>query len=268
MVRKLFVRMAMVVGAVTWLALPAAAQSHGVMCQAPVAQGAVVKPIAGVASTTSRRDGNVTFTIRLLAGESTLRAEATGITFLKRLTADRVHVRIDVPGDSFELEAGATGAARVTRNGKSLTLQMTANGEAAKAERFAAGSKALAGFDALAAALESSTRPEAQSVLTSFALVHAVRGSGAPARALAKAANARQSVGAVRASVKSGEEMQDHCWNKYVNSVNQYSYEFDQCYRDYGWIPGMNAACAFEFSIKAELAWFAVISCAGGFPLP
>lgn len=67
-----------------------------------------------------------------------------------------MQIRIEVPGDSFELDARPSGTARLTRNGKSLDLRMTASdGEVAKAQRFAAGSKALAGFESLAAALES-----------------------------------------------------------------------------------------------------------------
>ncbi len=268
MVRRLLVGSVMAVGAFMWMASPVAAQPHGGTCEAPAAQGAVVKPNEAPRVTTSRKDGDVTFTVGVLPGESTLRAEGKGITFLKRLTADRVHVRIDVPGDSFALEAGPTGAARLTRNGKTLKLQMTAAGdEVAKAQRFAAGSKALAGFESLAAALESSARPEAESVLTSFALLHAIRGNVTPARALAKAVEARQTANAKRASWANREEMPYECWINYAVTVAQYLAEYSECYLNWGWIPGMQAVCTFEWTIRAELAWFWLIGCSGGMPV-
>ncbi len=267
MVRRLLVGMVVAVGVLTWMPELVAAEPLWAKCEAPGVKGAGVSPFAAAASSTSRKDGDVTFTIGVLPGESTLRAEGKGITFFKRLTADRVHVRIDVPGDWFALDAGTTGTARLTRNGKSMTLSMTAaREEVAKAQQFAAGSKALAGFESLASALDSSTRPEAQSVLTSFALLHAVRGSVAPARELARTVQAMHAGNARRASWKTGEEMPYACWIDYATTVSLYTAEYSQCYLDYGWIPGLQAVCTFEWVVRVELAWFWLIGCSGGFP--
>jgi len=217
-------------------------------------------------STTSRIDSGVKFTVGVVAGEATLRAEGKGVTLSKRLTADRVHVRIDVPGDVFEVDAQANGTARLTRNGKRLDLQMSAPDAGAKAQRFAAGSRALAGFEALAASLEASTAPEAQSVLTSFALIHAVRGSVAPVRSLAQTVKQTHAVNA-RWAAWGGEQRPQVCWVEYGISMNQALNDLNSCYLNYGWIPGMAGVCAFEWSVRAELSWFWLLSCSGGIPL-
>ena len=246
---------------------PVWADPVGVMCQAFPAKGVPPRPLVAIPTSTSR-DGDVTFTIGGLPGESTLRADAKGMSFFKRITADRVQVRIEVPGDSFELEAGTAGMARLKRNGKSTLLSMTATKwEVAKAQQFAAGSKALAAFESLATALESSSRPEAQSVLTSFALLHAVRGNVTPARDLAKAVQARQAANAKRAAWSGREEMPYDCWLSYAVTVGEYLVEYAECNLDYGWIPGMVAVCTFEWTVKVELAWFWLIGCSGGFPV-
>lgn len=266
MVRRLVSGMMVAGCVVTGMATPAAADPNYAMCQASPAKVAGVS-YSGPARSDSVKDGDVTFTVGVRPGESTLRAEGKGISFLKRLTADRVVVRIDVPGDWFELDASPAGAARLTRNGKSIKLHLTATGDdVAKAQKFAAGSKALAGLESLAATLESSTRPEAQSVLTSFALLHVVRGSLAPARSVAKTIQAQQAKNFTRAAWDV-EEQPLHCWMQYAIEMNEALHVLDQCYQSYGWLPGMATVCGFEWVIKAELAWFWLIACSGGMPI-
>jgi hypothetical protein len=255
MVRRLLVGM-ITIGMLAWPAL-ASADSAAAACSAPVAT-----PLSS-----SHQDGDVLFKLGSSPKGSTLQAKGKGITFSKRLTAEGVRVQIDVPGDSVALEAAPNGTARLFRNGKTLRVRMTTAGDdTERVHRFLAGSKALLAFESLSLALEASTRPEAQSVLTSFALVHAVRGSGAPARVLANVVKTRQAARMLRASSRIGEEGPEQCWTEYSMTMNTYLTEFDTCYRNYGWVPGMNAVCAFEFVVKAELAWFWVIGCSGGVP--
>jgi hypothetical protein len=43
--------------------------------------------------------------------------------------------------------------------------------------------------------------------------------------------------------------------------------EFNSCLDSYWWIPGWTSACALQFTLQAELAWFWLISCSGGMPV-
>jgi hypothetical protein len=250
MARKVLVGIAMVMAVVAWEGRPAAAQNEG--------SGKMVAP---------ERQGAVRFTSGSVQGEPTLMAEAHGVRFFKRVGREKVLIRIEVPGDSLEVAADAKGAVRLGRKGRFIQLQMNRdqNGNIARAEKLMAGSAALIGFEAMAAMLALSDRQEARSVMTSYALVHAVRGTSAPARDLMHRLRARTAANMVRASVR--DENPNGCWMDYASTVNTYLSEFSACVTDFGWVPGVSSACAFEFSIKAELAWFWLLGCSGGIPV-
>ena len=117
-------------------------------------------------------------------GEPTLRAEGRGVKFFKRVGRDRVLIRVEVAGDRVEVEANTKGIVRVDRNGKLLRLQIQGQFKTALAriQKLTSGSAALDGLENLAAALEGQNHPEARSVMTSYALLHALRGSAGPSR--------------------------------------------------------------------------------------
>lgn len=210
------------------------------------------------------------FAVAWVNGEPTLRAEGRGVKFFKQVGRDKVTIRVEVPGDRIQLDADASGMLRVGRNGKFLTLQKSAPFEAsvARVQKFTAGSKALDAFEGLATTLERSDRLEAQSVLTSYALLHAVRGSAAPARAMAATLKSPQpSARIVRDMAGAREEGPYACWAEYSATLSQYWVEFNSCTQSYWWIPGWTAACSSQYLLQAELAWFWVLSCSGGVPV-
>jgi len=211
----------------------------------------------------------ITFAVGRLAGDYTLKAEGRGFTFFKRVGPSKVIVRLQVPGDIVEVEADSSGAARLVRNGKDVRFQMRQLDQTrqARLQRLAAGSRAIAAFEAMMATLESNDTPEARSLSTSYALVQAVRGNGDASRTLAIRLKPQAALAATRVSTRATEEIPVACWADYAQAVNGYLHEFSACVLDYGWIPGMSAVCAFEFSVKAELAWFWLIGCSGGFPV-
>ena len=63
------------------------------------------------------------------------------------------------------------------------------------------------------------------------------------------------------------EEVPSACWADYASTVNNYMVEFASCIDSYWWIPGWTSACAFQFSLQSELAFFWLISCSGGMPI-
>lgn len=210
-----------------------------------------------------------TFTSGWVNGEPTLRAEARGVKFFKRVGRERVSIRVEVTGDRVEVEADNKGSVRVGRNGKFLQLSMQDQFGAniAKIQKLTAGSAALAGLEGLAAFLERQDRQEARSVMTSYALLHALRGSAGPSRTMAGAVTPVSSSRVVRAMATTREEGPAACWAEFATTMDQYLVEFNSCTDSYWWIPGWNAACAFQFSLQGELAFFWLISCSGGMPV-
>ena len=210
-----------------------------------------------------------TFTSGWISGEPTLRAEARGVKFFKRVSRERVLIQVEVPGDRIEVEADTKGTVRIGRNGSYLRLQMQDQFQAnvARIQKLTAGSPALDGLEGFAASLEGQDRQEAQSIMTSYALLHALRGSTGPSRSMARAVAPVASGRVVRAMAASREEGPYACWAEFATAMNQYLVEFNSCTTDYWWIPGWNAACAFQFSLQGELAFFWLISCSGGMPV-
>ena len=210
----------------------------------------------------------IKFAVGRIEGDYAMTAQGGGLTFFKRVGPSKVLLRLQVRGDVVEVEASSNGAARFARNGKDIRFHMRDADESRvlKLQRLASGSRALAAFEAMIATTEASQTPESRSLSTSYALVQAVRGSGDAGRSLASRLNAPLS-GARRASAMRSAEEPQACWAEYSATMNTYLTQFSTCVLDYGWIPGMPAVCAFEFSVKAELAWFWVIGCSGGIPV-
>lgn len=228
----------------------------------------IVTPGAWLEAAPGKAADETTFTLGWVGDEPTLRAEGRGVKFFKRVGRDKVAIRVEVPGDVVELEAQISGAVRVGRKGRVLRLQMKDHFEAsiAKVQQLMAGSTALAGLEGLVASIEANDRQEARSVLTSYALLHAVRGSAAPTRSVLTTARPTAGNGFARASL-GREEMPYACWMEYVGTVADYMVEFNSCVDSYWWIPGWPALCAFQFTVQTELAWFWLLSCSGGMPV-
>ena len=178
-------------------------------------------------------------------------------------------IRVEAPGDTVQFETDMSGAATLRRNGKERRLLMsTPDGErAAQARQITTGSQAMSALDTLALSLVPSERPEARSLLTSYALVHAVSGTLAPVPPLSSPAPPlapREGVQLVKAMSREGPEA---CWAEYAYSVERYLTQFETCLQDWWWNPYVKTACTFEWAIKSELAWFWVITCSGGMPV-
>ena len=233
-----------------------------------VAAGDGPEAAAGKPGSAPHARTGLTFTSGWAEGEPTLRAEGRGVRFFKRVGRDRVLIRVEVAGDRVEVEANTKGIVRVDRNGKLLRLQIQGQFKTAltKIQKLTSGSAALEGLENLAAALEGENHQEARSVMTSYALLHALRGSVGPSRSMALAASPAKATGVVQA-MATVEENPSACWADYATTVNQYLVEFNACTDSYWWIPGWNAACAAQFALQGELAFFWLISCSGGMPV-
>jgi len=215
------------------------------------------------------RGADVHFTAGGTPTESTLTAEGLGVRVSKRVGPETVKIRIEVANDAIDLDANAKGAVRMARRGKSVSLNMAVRDAKAiaTARRLTDGSPALKSFGAMIATLESDERNAAKSMLTSWALVNAIRGDDQIALGIARRLAAPPARSMTPVSFTAREEVPIVCWAEYATTVSIYYSEYAQCLIDYAWIPGMAAVCSFEWLVKAELAWFWVIGCSGGVPV-
>ena len=215
------------------------------------------------------RGADVRFTMGGTTKESTLTAEALGVRVSKRVGPETVTIRIEAANDAIDVDATVGGSVRLARRGKSVSLNMAVRDAKAiaTARRLTDGSAALKSFGAMIAALESDQRNAAKSMLTSWALVNAIRGDDQIALGVARRLAAPPAVSMTPVSFTAREEVPIVCWAEYASTVAIYYSEYAQCLIDYAWIPGMAAVCSFEWLVKAELAWFWVIGCSGGVPV-
>ena len=202
-------------------------------------------------------------------GQTILRAEGGGVTFVKRVGKNQIVIHLEAPRDRIDLEMNMDGQVRLVRNGTVLKVSMKDDmaNAMARVQKLTTGSAALARFEALVASVAKDERVEAQSLRISHALIHAVRGNTGPAMAFAVRQAPRSDSGVVRAMSRSAVETPYACWSDYVAIVSQYNVDFNDCISSYWWIPGWTAACGAQFALQGELAFFWLISCSGGMPV-
>ena len=227
----------------------------------------IVTPSAWPEAAAGTKSGDVTFTQGWVNDQPTLRVEGRGVKFFKRVGRDRVSIRVEVAGDVVELEAEVAGKVHLSRQGKSVAFRTgdTFDASIARIQKLTAGSKALDGFEGLVRSIAGSDSPHAPSLRSSHALLSALRGVTVPATLTPATSGAR--VVATRAATTATREGPFACWAEFASTMNQYLYEYSACLEDYWWIPGWTAACAFQFALQGELAWFWLISCSGGMPV-
>ena len=218
------------------------------------------------------RGADVKFTLGGSPMESTVVAEGLGVRVTKRIGPEIVKIRIEVAKDVVDLDANSKGNVRLSRRGRTLTFNAAARDQKAIAEarRMTEGSPALKSFDALITALEGDSRAVAQSMLTTWGLINALRGNDAALMSVAnrfKAAAAGKGPFTPVRFTLDREENPTTCWQEYSYSLFIYYAQYAECLVDYAWIPGMVAVCSFEWAVKAELAWFWVIACSGDIPV-
>lgn len=223
------------------------------------------------ASSAIYRGADVKFTLGASPKESTVVAEGLGVRVTKRIGPEVVKIRIEVAKDAVDLQADAKGQVRLSRQGRAVVLNMSARDQKliAEARRMTEGSSALKSFDALIAALDGDSRAVAQSMLTTWGLVNALRGNDAAVLSVARRFKAPASTGPFTpmSFTREREEDPDACWGQYESTINRYYGDFSACLVDYGWIPMGAQACTFEWLVKSELAWFSLLACDGGLPI-
>lgn len=240
-------------------------------CERCATRAAAGPRLAKLTQTRADESGNVLFTVVAAPGEARLTAEGPAVKFEKVSSEAGIAVRIEAAGDVIEFHTNTMGLFDLKRGGKTKkyrTRELKADHLDA-VQTLVAGSAAMQAFESLANALEESDRPEAISVLTTYALVNVLRGNSAGTRTLVRKLKARteKNLRQVAQRTRGDGGGPDACWDAYEGSVYRLALELDRCMRDNLWNPFMQAACSAEWLIRAELAWTWLIACSGGLPV-
>jgi hypothetical protein len=202
---------------------------------------------------------------------ATLSVSARGVTFEKALGVDVVTVRIAAENDRLELETRASGSITVRRRGVSRTVRVghATPDAAANIIALLRDSGAARGLGRLVLAVESSNRPEAIAVISSFALLRSLQGDIAGNQLLAERLRQSQSSRPFRpvAQTRAGDTVVEECWIEYERTLTRNLDRYNRCLTDYWWAQPVQYACGIEFAMIAELAVFRLISCTGGLPV-
>ncbi len=216
-------------------------------------------------------DCDVTFHASATPDGSQLKASIGGIVLRKQLNRQGLRIHIASAEDVVEIAAGLNGTVTIERQGKVVNVRPDSalSDFETSVKALTNGSSALAGLERMALRLQGSRRPEAMSVLASFALVRALHGDPAGNALLAQQTDPRRGGGLlnVKQQTRAGDATVDACWSEYEGTLYRNHERYNRCLRDYWWNQPVQYACGLEFAMVAELALFRVIACSGGFPI-
>ena|SRR5687767_13674106 len=215
---------------------------------------------------------DVAFSFTTSSDGSQLRATgAGGVVVQKRLNREGLRIDISTSGDAVEIIARVDGTISMSRGEQSVVVRpesVLAEYDA-KVQQLVAGSAAVDGLERMVLALRNNNKPEAMSVMASFALLRSLQGDETGNALLATRSAQRRNQGGLRlAQHQRGDDTTvNDCWDEYERTVDRNYQRYSQCLRDYWWAQPVQYACGLEWAMVAELALFRLISCSGGFPI-
>jgi hypothetical protein len=187
------------------------------------------------------------------------------------MKSNGLFISISAPGDQIDLVAETTGRVTIRRRGNVVAVNpadVLADYQS-KVTALTMDSAAVQGLERMVVALRHSARPEALSVLASFALLRSLHGDDTGNALLAQQGrNAGARIRPVAAQQTRAGDVVTDCWAEYERTLSRNFDRYSTCLREYWWNQPVQYACGLEFAMVGELALFRVISCSGGFPLP
>jgi hypothetical protein len=195
-------------------------------------------------------------------GHVTISARTESLSVTQTLTAAGFDLRVVDGLDTVRITGDAAGHVRVERSGQSMALVMTSAEPAdmARVQTLLADSTALAAFDRLMTTDWSRGRNTAAVFVPAHAIVALLRGHTGPTAGAVRVARSHQ--GPAFTTVAQGPS---GCWQTYERDVVRYTYDLEACIRDASdsWNPLATAWCAYEFNLKASLAFIWLLDCHG-----
>jgi hypothetical protein len=229
------------------------------MAAACLAAGASAASAGPSAAERTLRRGDLTFTSVSHGGESVLAVDAPGVRVEKRATnagtgtilvtagTDRVHVRLS----ATELRVSRGAVERV------LTARSATAADFGAVRALLQGAPAVRAVARLRAAVgDEGPTP----IVSAMAFVSMLAGDAAGMRRVAAQAAPRTG------GIQFARYMAHECWRQYELSVNIFFNEYQACIDENRWNYVMFQACNFTYVVQAEIAWFSLLSCAGGLP--
>jgi hypothetical protein len=203
-------------------------------------------------------------------GSWLIASSGDGATLSKRVSRSGLSINLSAVGDSVDVTAASTGTVTLARRGVVITVEPddVLADHAEGVSRLLEESAAIDGLERMVQTVRFSKRPEAMSVLATFALLRSLQGDTTGNTLLAQATEHRRAASLVPAALqtRSGNTVDD-CWAEYERTLNRNYDRYSRCLRDYWWNQPVQYACGLEFAMVAELALFHVIACSGGFPV-
>lgn len=202
-------------------------------------------------------------------GGYVLTVESPVVRLQKTTYLDRVVLELATPDGKDRVRIIATQASVSVGRGRSrVALDPRTVDQAAvdRARGLLLTSNAVRGVRALVAELERwESSPAVDSTLVSGALVGLLDGDlGAVSRVARRLGQRRE-----RRIQQAGlQQTPTWCWSWYSYEVTLAMADMEECVGNAGWWNiGQQYACRFVWIIRAELAWFWLISCSGGVPM-
>lgn len=190
---------------------------------------------------------------------ATITLKAGRLQVVQRLGADAFDLRLTDKGDDVRLTGNLAGRVSVQRGARRHAFSMRTAGAADQAaiQALLADSTALRGFDAVMNTPWARTQ-RAVAFRSANAMLALFRGDYRPTTALvASVATRKEGIVPVR------RDGPDACWSAYSHDVVRYTYDLEACVaeaRD-SWIPWALGWCAYEYDLKASLAFVWMLDC-------
>jgi hypothetical protein len=205
------------------------------------------------------RQGDLTFTSASSGGESVLAVETPWARVEQRVTsAGSGTIVLTAGADRVEITV-TRERLRIARGGRVevVTASAAAAGQLRSVSALLRGAPAIEAGARLRAAIgEDAPGP----LVSALAFAGMLSGDASGMRRVA-ARTARPMSG-----IQFARYTAEECWRQYELSINIFFHDFEECIDDHRWNYILYQACNFTYVVQAEIAWFSLLSCAGGLP--
>ena len=217
-------------------------------------------------STTAKAQQVPEYSVSRLQNKATLTMRSGDFRFEEVLSPTAFAFTIAYGGDRVQIAGDDRGALSVARGDRTHTLNMTVvdAGQLRELRVSLGRSPALRELERVAQAERAAESKYATFLLNAHALLSTVQGEmRATGDFIARAMGQR--AGGFKTVAERGSVRADDCWDGYVRSVLRYTYELEVCIGEARsrFNPILTAWCGYEYNLKATLAGYRLLDCAG-----
>ncbi len=204
-------------------------------------------------------------------GQITISVEAEGMAVKERISSQAFDLTISQKGDTVRFTGVVDGHVTVERGGRTngFSMRDPLSRDFALVGQIVAASPALRQFGAVAASVRGRNDAGARVLTMAHEMVGLIQGNGQAVRETIGRATPPAGVGfttvAQRTRDDGGAYGPSSCWVPYQRDVVRYTYELEGCMREArdSRNPLATAWCAYEYDLKATLAFYWLLDCNG-----